>query len=608
MRLSKVRIKNFKSIKDSGDIVLDSNMFVLAGQNESGKSSILEALDQFTTESGDRTTLNFELENNDNLEQEIICEFTGMNEDFYSMLSNQISLNYLSDHHVNEHELENMVVDRGTLKKINSISISKKFDYSKTKFSITREINSGIKILIINSIKFDEQKLSSSLNNEDLIEPVSGVNIDQFMQNVIDEILHLTPKIILYNDFSTLLPDKILLTEIKQKSAEGYKAVNNLENLLKTDFSKIASKKTPQKNSTAENESGDLSAMFQEDWQQKIFGTNLVKIKFIIENNTGGQPEISFYIETKDSEFLAPRERSKGMRWFLSLWLELKAREKEENLIFLFDEPGLHLHIKANKDMLMVFHKLVTKGHQIIYSTHSPSLIETDYLNNIGLVLNDKKKGTLVEKLTTCKIDTTNKRDALQPIAQAMGIDLDCNFSVLHKKNVLVEGISDFWYFKGFAHLLNLDRDYEFVPGIGVNANKIYNIISFCIGYGLDWLLIMDGGTIPKKNFKNLQLKLFNNDEEKTNDKIKMLDGEIEDMFTLEDLKGIDPTITINKNKSSFENIGKNRKVICAKLFYQKVSNDEIKKEHLNSKTIERFKNVFDWIEENFKDYSSIEE
>jgi len=45
MKVSKIKIKNFRSIKDSGEIVLKDNIFVLAGQNESGKSSILEALE-----------------------------------------------------------------------------------------------------------------------------------------------------------------------------------------------------------------------------------------------------------------------------------------------------------------------------------------------------------------------------------------------------------------------------------------------------------------------------------------------------------------------------------------------------------------------------------
>src|SRR5687768_7353943 len=47
MRLYSFRIKNFKSIEDTGEIKisLDDNVTIFAGQNEAGKSAILEALD-----------------------------------------------------------------------------------------------------------------------------------------------------------------------------------------------------------------------------------------------------------------------------------------------------------------------------------------------------------------------------------------------------------------------------------------------------------------------------------------------------------------------------------------------------------------------------------
>ncbi len=608
MRLNKVRIKNFKSIKDSGDIEFHDNMFVLAGQNESGKSSILEAMELFATEKADRSNLNFELEREEEFIQEVICDYTNISEEFHMKLSELISNNFKKIISSKETIINDMNVDIDILKKIKTFSIIKKYDFSELAPSSSIAINPEFVDLILLSIKVDIQGSTTESSMKKIKESDKDFKLEKFNQALNTELSDMVPKIKLFNDFSDILPDKILLSDIRKNTdTEGYKAVRNLEGLMGTNFNKIASKKLSQKNSSAENEWKNLSVMFQEDWQQKIFGKNPVNIRFFIENNTSGQPEISFCIETKNSELLEPRNRSKGMVWFLSLWLELKAREKEENTVFLFDEPGLHLHVKANKDMLNVFHKLSSQGHQIIYSTHSPSLIETDNLNNIGLVLNDKEKGTLVEKLTTCKINTQNKQDALQPIAQAMGLDLGCDFSILHEKNVLVEGLSDFWYFKGMKKLLDLDNNYEFVPGIGVNTGKINNLISFCIGYGLDWLLVMDGGVTPKKTFIDLQNNLFNGDEESTKSKIKMLTGEIEDMFELEDLKHIDSEITINKSKSSYENIGKSRKILFAKLFYQKVATNEIKLNDMNSKTVKRFKEVFTWIDDKFKLESNID-
>lgn len=56
MKLKKFRIKNYKSIADSGDCYLTDTITILAGKNESGKTSILEALEDFDTDKQIRET------------------------------------------------------------------------------------------------------------------------------------------------------------------------------------------------------------------------------------------------------------------------------------------------------------------------------------------------------------------------------------------------------------------------------------------------------------------------------------------------------------------------------------------------------------------------
>jgi AAA15 family ATPase/GTPase len=52
MKITKFQVKNYQSIKDTGVIELseNDNLSIFAGQNESGKSSILKALNAFRTE------------------------------------------------------------------------------------------------------------------------------------------------------------------------------------------------------------------------------------------------------------------------------------------------------------------------------------------------------------------------------------------------------------------------------------------------------------------------------------------------------------------------------------------------------------------------------
>lgn len=599
MKIKKVRIKNYRSIQDSEDIIFSDNLFVLAGQNESGKSSILEALDAYENGKASKDTLNFSMENDENFIQEISCTYSELDDSFFEDVVKQISLlKTIGTDSERDKEIMD-ILDYPLLKQITEFTITQIIDYSGSEPVIKKIFDKNTVEKVKKSIKVIVEDAKEGDANKQIKKP--SIDIDSNHNKLLNAFDSNKPKIILFNDFTTLLPDKVLLSEIDDKSKAGYQAVKNLESLLRKDFRTIAQKESRQRKTAADVESKEISVGFQSDWQQKIYGNNEVKILFHIENNKQGIEEIIFSVATKESEPLAPRKRSKGMIWFLSLWLELKAKENHNKLVLLFDEPGLHLHIKANKDMLNVFHKLVAKGHQIIYSTHSPSLIETDKLHNIGLVINTEEKGTLVEGLTTSKINSENKKDALYPIAEAMGLEPLKDFSVLKQKNVLLEGISDFWYIKGFAHLLNKKSDYEFIPGVGIKGTKMNTLISFCIGYGLEWVLVMDSGDLPKSLRKELKEGLFQDDEVETNSKVLLTDAdEIENMLTVKDLILIDSTIK-ESAKKPIEIIGKGRKVVFAKLFFQKAINNEIKSKDLHPNTIKNFEKLFSWIDDKFK-------
>lgn len=487
------------------------------------------------------------------------------------------------------------------MREISEFSLTSSFDFTKSSEPIQETILDKKALEFIKKLIIENQTEDIEKQSDDSLLSQYSIILEKFSNKIAEAFWNSCPQILLFNDFSTLLPDKILISDLENPSIQGQKAVKNLEVLLKYKFAEIAEKNIPQKQSTSLSESQKISANFQDDWQQKIFGDNEVNIKFYIEKNDSGNKEISFFIETKDNELLSPKERSKGMIWFLSLWLELKAKENNRNLLLLFDEPGHHLHIKANKDMLLVFHKLANKGHQIIYSTHSPSLIEVDNLQNIGLVINNKKEGTLVEGLTTSKINTKNKKDALQPISEAMGLDPFNTFSVINEKNVIVEGLSDYWYLSGFRKLLNREQNYYFVPSIGIKGNKVFPLISFCIGYGVDWLLIMENGDVPIQTRNELRESLFSSYEFETNKRIKIIQyKEIENIFTVNDLRLIDEKISVKETKEPVQIIGKSRKIIFAKLFIEKIETGEISIEQINPQTIQRFTEIFDWIDERF--------
>lgn len=597
MMIKKIHIKNFKSIVET-KIDFSEKIYVIAGQNEAGKSSILEAINAFELDTIDKESLNYDEENNGNLKQLISITYT-TNDNFFNEL--EIECDKLVDL-----EIKNTIP---SFKLFNFDKLSRLKEFTLTKTIDFDDENQKEYKLVINDEAF--QIIKSSINHlpnekDDILTNVIRIlkpiiNINDSKDKIIYEVWRCCPSIIFFNDVADILPDEIYIDDLIKNDSnhQGIKAVKNFQDILGIDFVEFSKKSPKLKKGSIENLNKIVTASFQNDWKQKIAGDNQVEICFDIVFDSTGKEKVLFYVKSKDGQYLEPRKRSKGLIWFLSLWLELKASENLNGIVFLFDEPGQNLHVKANNDMLEVFKNLSLNGHQIIYSTHSPSLIELDKLHNIGLVLNTEKEGTIVEGLTTSKLDSSYKRDALQPISEAMGLEPLKEFSILSKKNIIVEGLSDFWYYKAMSKILNRKNEYKFVPGIGVKSNKLFPLISFCIGYGLEWVLIMENGKNPE-NTKNVLLEhIFSDNEDEINKKVHIIGfKEVEDMFTLADIKLLDSKVNINVKKSPSEIIG-SRKIIFSKKFFSLVENGSINKSDLSESTIINFEKVFDFIDKN---------
>lgn len=596
--IEKVNIKNYRSIKNSGDVNFNSSIFVLAGQNESGKSSILEALAAYENDEFNRDSLNFEEEHNGNYIQEISCTYTVEdNEYFISRLEDIVREDFSIGEEVN-------FLDKVKLSKIDKYTITKRFNYENN--SLETILSPNIVNLVKNSIKKIEK--IETVEGQEIKDNKLTLDLEGKEEDIAYSFFRTSPQIVLFNDFSDLLPDKILVSDLENnnENAQGYNAVRNLEDLLNKDFVSISKLQRNHKNSTTAIEQENLSIKFQKAWKQRIHKDGDLKIGFAIENESvegTAVPTIFFTLETKDNVPLEPRKRSKGMIWFLSAWLDLKAREDNNKLVVLYDEPGLYLHVKAHKDILDLFLELSEKGHQIIYSTHSPTLIDTSKLYNIGLVLNTETQGTIIEGLTTSKINTEYKEDALQPIAEAMGLEPLKEFSILSKKNVMLEGLSDFWYFQAMLKVLEKKVDYKFVPGIGIKDSKINQLISFCIGYSLEWLLVMDGGDLPITKELELRQELFNNDKAESEKRILLLkEKEIEDIFSVDDLQLVDTRIKKEDKRIASQIIGKKRKIIFARDFAKQVDEGLINKNNIKQETLNSFSEIFNWIDKQFNE------
>ncbi len=133
-------------------------------------------------------------------------------------------------------------------------------------------------------------------------------------------------------------------------------------------------------------------------------------------------------------------QRSKGFIWFFSflVWFDaVQSRAAtEDTLILLLDEPGLNLHALAQADFLAYIRKL-SEQHQIIYTTHSPFMVDSARLHDVRVVEDRVKEGT---KITGDLAGSSD--ESVFPLQAALGYCIAQNLFIA-KKNILIEGPAD---------------------------------------------------------------------------------------------------------------------------------------------------------------------
>lgn len=151
--------------------------------------------------------------------------------------------------------------------------------------------------------------------------------------------------------------------------------------------------------------------------------------------------------------------RSRGFVCFFSFlaWYS-DVKRNSGKVILLLDEPGLTLHAKAQYDLLRYFEKELKPHHQLIYSTHSPFMIDSYHFERVRIVQDISTDGeTEIDSEnsgTTVLTDIFSAfSDSLFPLQGALGYELHQTLFV-GPYNVIVEGAADLLYIQAMSALL----------------------------------------------------------------------------------------------------------------------------------------------------------
>lgn len=287
------------------------------------------------------------------------------------------------------------------------------------------------------------------------------------------------------NDFSTGQPTNNL-------SREEVKIANALFELSGLRVSDI------QNESNFEAFKAQLEATSNSitDDMFKYWTTNQnLEIRFEIEHAPNGVRYLNIRIYNSKHRVTLPlKNRSKGFLWFFSflVWFSKIQGDKKSKYILLLDEPGLSLHASAQNDLLRFIDEKLAPEYQVIYTTHSPFMIDSLKLNEVRTVYDTQNP-----KIGSVVSDAVEEKDSdtLFPLQAALGYTIAQNLYV-SPKNLLVEGISDLVYLNHFSTILKdmgkegLSEDITIVPVGG--ADKIATFISLMRGNELSTVCLLD--------------------------------------------------------------------------------------------------------------------
>lgn len=610
MRLSSFQIQGFKSIIDTGQCKVSDidNVLILAGQNEAGKTAVLEALSFFAN--GPSQEFEKYQKRQGSAFTSVVCTFALEDKD----------KNYLVGHFKENNEFGNFLLSREYIvfERRYQASVTSEINVSESFFVEFPSVIQNIEQVKQQAEEIKKGiKTSENLDKTGSIPPVVDEKKTQEIKEKVKKLLiGIVPAISLYSSFKDLLPSEIEVEKLQENNA-----VKDFQKVFSVDLKKVAKISDPRDRQQAEENLEKMATDdFNESWNQTISSIrDDKKYRFLIKVDTSSPKKIIFMIKGQDDLPLYLEQKSQGFRWFSAFHLRLKALklaltieeqiktdQYKKSIVILIDEPGQNLHDRAQQDVKKILDETATSGIQVIYSTHNPNLIGTNGVefSRIRLISNDDKLGTKVDNIAQF-LTKEGSRDALAPIRTAMGLNSVYSiFDTENRLNVVVEGITDHYYLKAFQILFKLDERFFFLPACGVDNAK--SVASVLIGWGTNYRVVIDDDASQgRKVYNDIKKAFFDGDDQNTQEYIYKLKDHsgIEDIFTQHEFSTLilKKDLTNDEKKISNSEIAKNigKKEMYGRLFLDKAMNDSTSIK-LSKGTRIKILDLFTWLYKSF--------
>lgn len=529
VNLIKAQVWKYKSIEDSTPVDISNGVTVLVGKNESGKTAFLEALNK-SRPLGKET-------------------FNHVN-DYPRKDFSRYKVEHAAERYQKVVELTYMLDDE-LITKINT-EVFGGATVVPQKIWTTRTINYGNNSLIgfhvehdaalaalrkpLEGLAHQEEVFGGAKRLEEVLERIKALELPT--DSKLAQFAHqweqrkptssgwgyvegyiwrtyvnpATPKFLYFDDYK-LLEGKINLQQLQARKAQSKlgdadETALGLLELAGTTIEELMSDEgyeTAKANLEAIGLS--ITQKIFEFWKQN----QDLDVEFDIRPdpkdrppyNTG--PNLYIRIKNRRHGVTVPfDQRSKGFIWFFSFLVWFDAIQSrvgtKEDLILLLDEPGLNLHALAQADLLTYIGQL-SQNHQIIFSTHSPFMVDSARLEDVRVVEDKLKEGTKVTGDLAGSSD-----ESVFPLQAALGYSIAQNLFIA-KRNILIEGPADLIILQHMSSVLEQAGKDSLVDGILVPVGGLDKLATFVALLGsnkLKLVVLHDRAATPHQKLEDL--------------------------------------------------------------------------------------------------------
>ena len=518
-------VLNYKAI-DCIKIDLNSiNLIPIIGLNETGKSSILEAIALF------------DYKNKYKNYSEIKNKF--LNKELPIQILSEISMENIQNFNIDE--LTEIYIKKEIKRIINSISISSSvflfdetneeyvfqnlddlFEKIKTIFEqlfneITKSKNFLLTRIIIEEgdyyysdiSKIQEKEIIFNYMGNDIKFLVEEFKIKQYFFRYIVDTL---PKIIYINDFNDKVPRNINIEEREWFNYidEMFKKhtdinIEKFEKLLdkeqRTKLSKVSKKLN--RNLLLKWEELHKNSQIKEDFENseislnykdKYFTFSIADNRKIVIDEDGDKERETIHFDID--------QRSKGFQWFFSFFIKLyynfQHTDEEYQSIILLDEPGVYLHSDFQKELLNILKK-VSNNNKVIYCTHLENLVNPNIIPIKTIKIATRENENIELKNYFEFSNNSRNLGDMTPLINALKLN-SYPYNYFDKKILLVEGMTEVIFFKLLQEKKLLDKEIVIIPLGG--ASQISTLVSLISGLSKKYVLLLDSDNEGKKAYE----------------------------------------------------------------------------------------------------------